>query len=90
MKPLSLAVLGLFAVSAAFGSRDVVADGKECKLLGSCGYLYNGTSYGPAGPISLTESGDLVISKNLDINGHAKLERRVPGRLGISSNGNRT
>lgn len=73
MKILTRVSVGLIAAAISLGSLPAFAGHQDCKLGGTYGYLYNGTSYAPTGPIPLTETGALSISENGDIHGEAAL-----------------
>lgn len=46
---------------------------RSCRLLGSYGYLYNGTSYTGSGPVPLTETGFFTVDNNGNFTGEGKL-----------------
>lgn len=46
---------------------------RSCRLLGSYGYLYNGTSYTPTGPVPLAETGFLTIDNKGALSGEGTL-----------------
>ncbi len=55
----------LFILALYLNPLPVFADtGQECRLSGSYGYLYNGTSYMSAGPLSLTETGVFSVDNS--------------------------
>ena len=57
--------LGLILASVSMISLPVFADpNSDCRPEGSYGYLYNGTSQGQAGPLTLTETGVLTVDKH--------------------------
>ncbi|MDX2494757.1 MAG: hypothetical protein QNK27_07325 [Desulfuromusa sp.] len=62
-----VAVLFLYSFSA-FADMN-----KSCRLLGSYGYLYNGTSYSASGSVPLTETGFLTIDNDGNLSGEGTL-----------------
>ena len=64
---LVIAVLSLYSFSA-FADMN-----KSCRMFGSYGYLYNGTSYPQSGPVPLTETGFLTIDNDGDLSGEGTL-----------------
>lgn len=46
---------------------------RSCRLLGSYGYLRNGTSYTSSGPVPLTETGFLTIDDDGSLSGEGTL-----------------
>ena len=64
---LVVAVLSLYSFSA-FADMN-----KSCRLLGSYGYLYNGTSYSQSGPVPLTETGFITIDNDGNLSGEGTL-----------------
>lgn len=70
----SRTVLNLLVVILSFYSFAAFADmNKSCRLLGSYGYLYNGTSYTSNGPVPLTETGFITIDNDGNLSGEGTL-----------------
>ncbi|MEQ6341689.1 MAG: hypothetical protein M3A44_08535 [Gammaproteobacteria bacterium] len=71
---LYLGYLGLFFSALSLNSLPVSADmNRACRLDGSYGYLYNGTSYMPTGTLSLTETGILSAGNSGNLGGEGIL-----------------
>ncbi|ADJ27674.1 hypothetical protein [Nitrosococcus watsonii] len=59
-KAVNLIITVIFFYScAAFADPN-----RSCRLLGSYGYLYNGTSYTSSGPVPLTETGFFAVDND--------------------------
>ena len=63
----------LIAAAISFGSLPAFAGHQDCKLGGTYGYLYNGTSYGPSGATPLTETGVLTVDEHGGVRGEGAL-----------------
>ena len=64
---------GLFVAALSLNSLPAFADADHgCRLDGSYGYLYNGTSYTPL-PVPLTQTGVFTIGENGKLNGEGIL-----------------
>ena len=61
-----IAVLALHALPA-------LAESPQCRLEGSYGYRYDGTSYTAAGSVPLTETGTLTIDEHGNLSGDGTL-----------------
>lgn len=60
---LLVASISLYSISA-FSDSD-----RRCRLHGSYGYLYNGTSYTQSGPVPLTETGYFDVNRHGSFSG---------------------
>ena len=66
--------LGLILASVSMISLPAFANpDSDCRPEGSYGYLYNGTSQGQAGPLTLTETGAFTIDKRGAVSGEGIL-----------------
>jgi len=63
----------LFVVVIMNWSSAFADEHQSCVLEGTYGYVYNGTSYTPGGPISLTETGFFTIHESGNLSGEGTL-----------------
>lgn len=74
MTKMSTKILSLVLTSAFFYSSSAFADiDKSRYLLGSYGYIYNGTSYTDTGPITFTETGFIIIDDDGSLSGEGTI-----------------
>jgi hypothetical protein len=62
-------LLVVFAAFSLFSLSAFAGPPNPCRLLGTYGYLYNGTSYAGGGSVPLTETGYFTIEHNGSLSG---------------------
>ena len=71
---MRFSTLGLFIATLSLSSAPALADTTHaCRVSGSFGYVYNGTTYTSAGPLPLTETGIFTIDNRANLSGEGTL-----------------